>query len=156
MLRGMSTVSTMQVNRGAVILCDHLDQMANGKWLIAGTYTRLLANQPNCHFATGLAIYLRFQVEQIGTYDVTVKLILLDKSPTSPPVIRNDFKATVSDVHHPVELGIRTPAFTVHYPGDFAALQPGQSVPVRFAIWAEVGGCELASTPLTVVFSKPA
>ncbi len=152
----MPDISPMQINRGAVILCDHLDQMANGKWLIVGTYTRLMASQPTWTFPSGLAIYLRFQVEQTGSYDVTIRLILLDRPPTSPPVIRNDFKAQVLDVHHPVEMGIRTPPFTVHFPGDFNALQPGQAVPVRFAIWAEVGGCELSSTPLTVVFSKPA
>lgn len=145
----------MQQYRGAVILCDHLDQMLNGKWAIIGTYTNLLVRTPVHRFSQGLALYLRFQVERTGRHPVSIRLLSRDGAPTAAPILQTRFDADVSDVHSPAEIGARLPPFSLRCPVDPASVQPGQQVPARFTIWVEVGGCLLATTPLTVIFAGP-
>ena len=144
----------MQQYRGAVILCDHLDQMLNGKWAIVGTFTSILVRTPVHRFSQGLALYLRFQVEQTGRHPVAIRLLSRD-APTAPPILQTAFEAEVADVNSPTEIGARLPPFSVRCPVDPATVKAGQQVAVGFAIWVDVGGCALASTPLTVVFGGP-
>ncbi len=135
--------------RGAVILCDHLDQMQNGKWLIVGTYTRRIANGDTVDFPTGAKLYIRFQVERTGTHAVELLFIDREKPSNAEPILRIAVNVEVHSIDTPAEFSIVTQPFTIARPAD----RPhGIPVVSTFTWLAKVGEHELASCPLIIQF----
>lgn len=132
--------------RGTVLLCDLVAPMADGKWLIAGTYTDVRVptgiDRWEC---PGLQAYVRILAERSGAF--RGRILLVDRSQPAhhPPLHATDFDLAVKDPRLPLEFAWRSPPFAVGRPtgGGHALL----------LLWLEVAGAALASTPLTIGFS---
>ena len=136
--------------RGAVILCDHLDQMQNGKWLIVGTYTRLMTKAEVVHFSTGAKLYVRFQVEHTGAHALELLFIDRDQPSNSEPIMRIGVNVEVHAIDSPTEFSIVTQPFTISRP---AGRSRDATVVSTFTWLAKVGDHELASCPLIIQFN---
>lgn len=143
----------MRDHRGSVILCDNLYPTVNGKWVIAGTYTTWLAHPGERHidFRDGIHAYLRFQVDRAGTYACELLLVNRSQASNQPAISRHPFSATISDPLSPVELGCILPPFRVRCPDDIDP-KPGTGVGVPLLVWFKIGGEDVASCPLNVIF----
>lgn len=139
----MTDAPPMLPARGAVILCDHLDRMAGGKWLIVGTYTRWQTAAD--HLPMVLTAYLRIQVE--SDRPCTVRTMLFDrgKPSTEDPLLDFSTIMVPNDPAMPIEAGLRLPPFLITRP---------RPAPVRlhYTLWVEVDRSPLATCPLIIDF----
>lgn len=143
----------MRELRGALILCDHLYPTLYGKWVIAGTYTTWLA-PPGARafeFRDGVQAYLRFQVERAGRYECELRLLHRALPAHAPPLACQRFAVEVRDPLLPVELGAQLPPFRVRCPDELTP-RPGAPVGIGLLVWLTVGGEDVASSPLDIIF----
>ncbi|MEK7415446.1 MAG: hypothetical protein AAB263_19235 [Planctomycetota bacterium] len=144
---------SMQSVRGSVILCDYLNRMEGGKWLIAGTYNRITVVGPQ--WQGSLTMFVRMQTEQAGDHLVHVRVMASHLPMTAPPLTSTQLNVRVPNPNLPIDCGIHTPIIRMDCPVPYADLLPGQVAPLRLTIWVEVGGHTLSTAPLELAFVKP-
>jgi len=138
--------------RSTLILCDQLYPSMNGKWVIAGTYTQWHAPAGAAQFQLPpLNIYIRFQVEQAGDYACDLLLVHRSMPSSAEVILRQQVKLGITDPLAPCELGCVLPPFVVHCP-QIQNRQADESIGVPLLLWLRVGGCDIASCPLNVIF----
>ena len=149
----MTDQQPMQPVHGSVIVCDHLAQMAGGKWLIVGTYNRIVV--PGDTWQGALAMFVRFQAERTGNHCVSVRVVVRDLASTAPPLARVEVEVRVDSPHVPFDCGIQAPLISLPCPVPYGELTPGAVVPLHLLVWVEVEGHALSTAPLELLFVKP-
>lgn len=142
----------MRDKRGTIILCDYLQPMGNGKWIIAGTFTHvtLMPGQQVVDLLP-LNVYLRFQVEQAGTYECELLLIHRSLPSNASALSRHHFSVTLVDPLVPCEIGCQLPPFRVQCP-KIPGIASNEAIGVPLLLWLKVDGADLATCPLNVIF----
>jgi len=137
--------------RGAIIMCDHLDQMQNGKWLIVGTHQRWYVRGDILDLPKGINLYLRFQREKSGPFQGALKLVARDLSSLLPPLLEISFEGVVKDPNLPVEVGFATPAVSFARPND--ENKSHDPLVLTYTWLLKVDGHDVASAPLIIQYS---
>jgi hypothetical protein len=141
----------MEPIRGTVLLCDHVAQMINNKWLIAGTHTSQIVPPGVPAVMLMLNVYLRFQVERAGPYHFTVRVINTSLDSNHPAIVSLGADAHITDPLVPFEYGCQFPPIMVESPPAQDAHPRG----IRLLAWLRVDGTDVASSPLSVIFLPP-
>ena len=146
-------------HRGAVILCDYIDRMQNGKYLLVGTHTHLICfDEQLIH--PGLLCYVRAQVERQPPsgeqHRLVVQLISRDAAPNQEPIQRVEVHLRPpATPNEPLELPIRLPPMRVACPVPVVQLGDDEAIGLSYTVWAEMDGTTLASCPLNIIFRRP-
>lgn len=140
---------------GSIIICDHVYETKDGKFVISGTYnqwwcTGQVLKIPQIH------CYIRIYPERTGTLDAAIVLRDDNLPPDQPPIMNIDLQLEVLPEHIPVmEFAVRSNVaaeMTAHFDDDSAS-GARYSIPLSLALLAE--GEIVATSPLKVVFSRP-
>jgi hypothetical protein len=146
----------MREPRGTVILCDQLYPTLAGKWVIAGTYTHFNVSPGAQHIdLPPLNVYIRFQVEKSSEYDCELLLVHRAQASNVPAIIRQSIRLQVVDPLTPCEMGCVLPSIRVSYPDGLHEAPGAKPVGIPLLLWLKVGGEDLASCPLNVIFPPP-
>jgi hypothetical protein len=149
--------------RGAIVPCEYLSLMNNQKWLIGGTFCNLLLGPGQTQWrCDNLPVYIRLQTEHRGHYHATMLLINRQLPPTEAPIFEASIEFVINDPLMPLEFGWKSPAFTIQCPIDLHALPPEGLFGVPLLLWLRVtnrygtNGREIASSPVNIIFKRPA
>lgn len=144
----------MHTIRGGIVLCENCQPMLNGKWLIVGTYSGFNVIG-DVWLSPPLQCYVRVQVEQMGDFPANVKLINRALPSNHAPLYDMNFTMQVRDPLQLIELGCQLPPLEVRSPCRISDMRQGHAYGVSLLLWLRVGGIDLASSPLNVIFRPP-
>ena len=149
--------------RGTIILADNIYRTVEGKWIISGTYNKIICPLEAFTPTWGLNFYVRILVEHAGLYDVHIKITDSSKDPREPEVlIENNSQITVRPSEVPVhEAMLKFDGISLRCP-----VLPDDRVPNQMYIhtccfrlgmkaaheteWSSIG-----ETPLEIAFVRP-
>ena len=149
--------------RGTILLADNVYRTVEGKFIICGTYNRVMTQLDAFAPTFGLFLYVRILVERGGPYQA--RLVISDETadPRTPVhVLRQEFDVVVRPEEVPVHEGVlRMDGLSLRCPVPAAQRVPGVVHQMRCCVrfffkepadrdFSHIGEC-----PLTISFTAP-
>lgn len=139
---------------GSIILCDHVYETRDKKFIISGTY-----NQWRCMSNTlkipHLHCYIRLYPERTGAIQAQIELRDNNQTPDQAPMLRAEIDLDVRAEHIPVmefAFNSRIPAeITVQFQPDS---NKGACIRVPLSLILSIDGEVVATSPLSVIFTN--
>lgn len=138
--------------RGTLILCDYLQPMNGGKWLIAGTHNTVMAPPGMPVLEVRGWLYLRLQVEHARSYQAKITLVDRNAPGNSAPLFDLDATLMIQNPLDPFEMGLPLPPLNFPRPPSPPDAPSEHQANIKLHLRLNVDGIDVASTPLSLVF----